>query len=154
MTPLKRRASAASGLLLLVATLLTACGGDPGTGPVEVKWDRDGCERCRMVLSERRYAAQVRGPDKRIHLFDDLGCALIWLEEQPFKADPKSEVWVTDAADGHWIDARKAFYRRGHKTPMDYELGASESGGPDTLNFEQARKHIFEVERRFHSGGH
>ena len=141
--------------LLLAAMLLTGCGGgDPGTGPVEVKWDRDGCERCRMVLSERHYAAQVRDPQKRVHLFDDLGCALIWLEDQPFKADPKTEIWVTDAADGHWIDAREAAYAREHKTPMDYGLGASENGGPDSLDFDQAREHIFTVERRFHGGGH
>jgi len=137
-------------VLLLAAALLAGCGGDPGSGPVEVKWDRDGCERCRMVLSERRYSAQVREPERRIHLFDDLGCALIWLDEQPWKEDPRVELWVADSDDGHWIDARRAFYTPGHNTPMDYGLGASEQAGPDALDFEQARERIFEVERKYH----
>lgn len=137
--------------LLLAALLLSGCGGDPGHGPVEVKWDRDGCERCRMVLSDRGYSAQVRDPQKRVHLFDDLGCALIWLEDQPFKEDPQVELWVTDADDGHWINAREAFYSTGHNTPMDYGLGASEQATPQSLDFEQAREHVFEVEHKFHT---
>ncbi len=46
----------AVGLVLLLA----ACSGDPGTGPKDVRWDRDACERCRMVLSDRNFSAQIR----------------------------------------------------------------------------------------------
>lgn len=139
---------------LIAALALAGCGGAPDPGLAEVKWDEDECERCRMVLSVRAYTAQVRDPQQKIHLFDDLGCALIWLEEQPFKSDPDSEIWVADAEDGHWIDARRAFYNRDHRTPMGYGLGASESRGPDALDFEQAREHVFEVERQILGGGY
>ena len=76
-----RRAS----LLLITATaLLVGCSGDPGTGPVEVKWDRDVCVRCNMVLSDREHSAQVRytptdGGRSQVRKFDDLGCAVLWL---------------------------------------------------------------------------
>ena len=47
---------------LLVLLTLVGCSGEPETGPAKVTWDRDACERCRMVLSDRHHAAQVRVP--------------------------------------------------------------------------------------------
>ena len=139
-----------------LALLVSACG-DPGTGPVDVKWDRVTCERCRMVLSDRHHAAQirVREPDdrSRVHAFDDLGCALIWLEDKPARDDPGTEIWVNDWRTGDWIDARTAFYAPGQVTPMEYGLGAQPDPGPETLTFEQARARVFEVEHEYNVHG-
>jgi copper chaperone NosL len=138
---------------LLLVLLLGACSGDPGTGPVEVSWDRVGCERCRMVLSDRQHSAQVRfkqaSGKSQVLFFDDIGCAVIWLQDKPFAAAPDTEIWVTDWRSGEWIDARAATYLAGQHTPMEYGLGAQIEPSPDGLNFEQARQHVFEVERRF-----
>lgn len=132
-------------LTVFLALLISACG-DPSTGPVDVKWDRTACEQCRMVLSDRNHAAQirVREPDgrSRAHAFDDLGCALIWLENKPARNDPTTEIWVNDWRTGDWIDARTAFYAPGQVTPMEYGLGAQPDSAPGTLTFEQARVRI------------
>ena len=140
----------AEGIGTCILALLIAACGDPGTGPVDVKWDRVTCERCRMVLSDRHHAAQirVREPDgrSRVHPFDDLGCALIWLEDQVSAGDPNTEIWVNDWRTGDWIDARTAFYILGQVTPMEYGLGAQPDPAPGTLTFEQARARILERE--------
>ena len=48
-----------------IAAMLAACGrASMPEGMAEVKWDRDTCVRCSMVLSDRRFAAQVRGGPK------------------------------------------------------------------------------------------
>ncbi len=156
--PAPSRASLPHIVGLLLALLLAACG-DPGTGPVDVKWDRIACERCRMVLSDRHHAAQVRvqdpGGGSSVYLFDDLGCALIWLEDKPAKADPSAEIWVNDWRTGDWIDARTAYYVPNQVTPMEYGLGAQSDPAPGTLSFDQAREHVFEVERKYNvHGGH
>jgi hypothetical protein len=150
-----------TGIVLVVALtlLLSACGGDPGQGPVEVKWDRDACERCRMVLSDPLHSAQVRVPTpdgrSRVYRFDDIGCALIWLEERAERDDPATEIWVNDWRTGDWIDARTATYLRGQVTPMEYGLGAQPEPARDGLDFAQAKAHIFDVEARFNvHGGH
>ena len=141
--------------LLVLALSGAGCSGDPGTGPTDLKWDRFACERCRMVLSDPRHAAQVRvsEPDgkSRVLYFDDIGCALIWLEGQPFRDDPGVEIWTTDWRNGDWIDARSAVYVRGQVTPMEYGLGAQTEPSPEALSFEQAKGHIFEVERRYNT---
>jgi len=151
------RALAASTLLALAA--LAACSGDSGTGPGTVTWDRDACERCRMVLSDRRFAAQVRVPAEqegkrsRLHRFDDVGCAVLWLDQQPFKDRPGIEIWVTDHQSGEWLDARTAHYVRVRNTPMEYGLGAQRAPAGGALDFRQAVLHVFEVEKRFGDDG-
>lgn len=140
-----------------LASFLSGCGGDPGTGPVEVKWDRVTCERCRMVLSDRTHSAQVRYTDSggrsRVVMFDDIGCAVVWLDDKPWKSAPSTEIWVTDHRDGHWIDARSAYYVRGHVTPMEYGLGAQEQAAGEAMTYEQAVAHIWEIEKRFNLHG-
>jgi len=135
-----------------LALMLAACG-DPGAGPVDVKWDRVTCERCRMVLSDRHHAAQIRvrgaNGHSKVHAFDDLGCALVWIEDNPAKDDPATEIWVNDWRTGDWIDARAASYVPNQVTPMAYGLGAQPDPAPNTLTFEQARSRVLELERRY-----
>ncbi|MEJ1298746.1 MAG: hypothetical protein RPU64_11535 [Candidatus Sedimenticola sp. (ex Thyasira tokunagai)] len=143
---------------MILLLLLSACSGDPGTGAKEVKWDRDACERCRMVLSDRVHSAQVRfypvgGKRSKELKFDDIGCAALWLEDKPFKDDSKTEIWVTDHRSGDWIDARKAHYVKGHLTPMEYGLGAQLTATPDSLDYSQALEDIHNTEEHFNAHG-
>lgn len=146
-------------LLLIAATaLLLGCSGDPGTGPVEVKWDRDICTRCNMVLSDREHSAQVRytpgdGKRSQVRKFDDLGCAVLWLDQQPWRTESGVEIWVTDHRNGQWIDARNAFYVTGRHTSMQYGLGAQTGETADTLDFARARDHIYRIEEQFNIHG-
>jgi hypothetical protein len=88
-----------------------------------------------------------------VAFFDDIGCALIWLEDKPFRETPGTEIWVTDWRTGDWIDARSAVYVRGQVTPMEYGLGAQTEPVSEGLDFQGARDHILEVERRFNVHG-
>lgn len=132
---------------------LSGCSGDSGSGPAQVRWDRTTCDRCRMLLSDPRHAAQVRlkeaGEHSRVYFFDDIGCALIWLEEKPDRQQAVGEIWVNDWHDGQWLDARRAFYVSGQTTPMEYGLGAQSNPVPGALDFADARDHVFRIEQRF-----
>lgn len=140
--------------LFCLLTLLAACSNDPGSGPLDTKWDRAVCERCRMVLSDRMHAAQVRLPASNgrshVYFFDDLGCALIWLESRSQAEPAESEIWVNDWRDGRWIDARNAHYLSGQHTPMAYGFGAQDQPAPEAVGFEQARAAILEQESGHH----
>lgn len=144
-------------LWFLVFVLLASCSGDSGTGPVEVRWDRDACERCRMVLSDPHFAAQVRyfpeGKRAKVVKFDDVGCAVIWLQENNLENDSKAEIWVADHRSREWIDARSATYVLKKTTPMEYGLGAQSEQVSDGMNFEQAKQHIADIETRFNVHG-
>ena len=136
--------------------ILLGCS-EPASGPVEVKWDRDSCERCRMVLSDRNHSAQVRGgPENgksRVYKFDDFGGAVLWLADKPWKDDAKTEIWVNDHRDGRWIDARKAWYISGQVTPMEFGLGAQDSEVENGMNYADAVDYIHARQRKFNQPG-
>ena len=141
-------------ILVAIVVVLTACSGGDETGPGEVHWDRDTCARCVMALSDRHYSAQVRGGPAgertRLYLFDDIGCAVLWLAEQQWQNDPRTEIWVTDWRDGQWIEARKAWYLAGKTTPMDFGLGAQLEPADAALDFAAAGEHIRNRKQKAH----
>ena len=144
-----------SGFFLVTA----ACSPAETSGPGEVRWDRETCTRCNMAVGDRSFAAQVRaaaGSDQsRLYRFDDIGCAVIWLDKQPWKDDASTEIWVADHRDGGWLDARKAFYITGKISPMNYGLGAQADVAEGVLDFSQAIEHIKMAEHEHHHhGGH
>lgn len=141
-----------STLLLLLAS---GCSQEADTGPGEVRWDREICVRCAMAVSDHNYSAQIRrvipGQRSKLYKFDDIGCAVIWLDEQPWKDEPLVEIWVTDYRTGEWRDARKSHYTTGKITPMDYGLGATAETPADqqVLNYSEAREHIYKIEEKY-----
>lgn len=135
-------------LPLLALLLVAACSPQPQTGPVEIKWDRDTCKRCSMAISDRLYAVEVRGgPKQQVTKFDDIGCAIHWLRDQPWGNDAAIEFWVADYRSGKWLDARQAHYVTGKRTPMGYGYGASDENLPGSISFEEARKQLLALEK-------
>ena len=130
--------------LLLPALLLVlfACSEGEKTGPEKVHWDRDMCELCKMAISDAAYVAQVRGgPKRKLWTFDDIGCAVLWLNDQTWVADPETEIWIADRKSTRdkviWLDARKAHYVRGSLTPMNYGFAAQSQPAEGAYTFEQ-----------------
>lgn len=142
-------------LICILLILTTGCSSD-NDEPREVKWNRDACERCGMVLSDRHNSAQIRyqqqdGKYHKVVLFDDFGCAVLWLEEQPWKDDSKTEFWITDHRNGEWINAHQATYLPGQLTPMQYGLGAQLDWREGGLSYDQAVEFVHGIEQRFNS---
>ncbi|MDM8556850.1 hypothetical protein QUF75_19155 [Desulfococcaceae bacterium HSG7] len=111
--------------------------------PVDFVWDRVACEECKMALSDPHYSAQVIDPDGKAYYFDDIGCAILWLQRQPFKN--KARIWVNDVKTTEWIEAKKARWIYGDpKTPMGYGFAATltplESNEKQKLDWETVKK--------------
>lgn len=144
---------AVGGLLLTpLAASLSACRqGNWPEGMVEIKWDRDTCSRCSMVISDRRFAGEVRGgPENAAFKFDDPGCLAFWLKENagkyPWLADAGTHMWVADfdsksRDDMRWLDPRKAQFI-GKTSPMGYNFGAVAYPQMGSLDFASMRQHV------------
>jgi copper chaperone NosL len=130
-----RRLAPAAVLLLALA----ACQQDKG--PVEIKYGREACEMCGMIISEPGYAAEVRAvSDNKMHKFDDIGDAVNWLEMQGVGLQGAKEIWVMNSDDGKtWLDARNAFYRKG-RSPMNYNFAAVAAPQQGAVDFMTMRK--------------
>ena len=135
MSVLPRRAFlkfSAAGVAL--PWLPAGCGGaDDGPGPI--KLGRDACDFCGMIVSELRYAAEIRGSvNNKLYKFDDVGCAVHFTMREAWAAEPAAKFWAMDGQT--WLDARQAVYRPGLPTPMGYGYAALPAGSPDTVPFD------------------
>jgi copper chaperone NosL len=98
--------------------------------PAALHLGEEACAQCRMLISERQYAAQAVSPGGSAVFFDDIGCLLRWMRAAP---PAKGRVaFVVDFASGRWIDAPSATYLRSTRvpTPMRSGLVAFASRGP------------------------
>ena len=110
-------------LMMGIFSLLvfSGCEKKPIGAVQQMHWDRDMCERCKMAISKRKFAVQIIDPKTgKDYKFDDIGCAVLWLDEEKIPWKNKAIIWITDARTGKWIDARKAKYAGGAITPMAF----------------------------------
>lgn len=144
---MRRRALLAHGFALtpLASLFLAACNGNAelSNGMVAFKWDRDTCTRCKMVISDRRFASQIRGgPANTAFKFDDIGCAATWisekLKEHTWLTDPTTHIWVADFANPEkvWLQATNAHYVSGKTSPMGYNYAAFAQAQDGSIDFD------------------
>ena len=134
-----------------MAIFISGCDTKIDLNPKKVHWDRDMCERCKMVLSDRKFSAQAINPENgRNYVFDDIGCVILWFKENKIACKDNAVIWVNDAKTGEWIDARKAFYDTLNITPMAYGFGAHAKkedikAEQEIIDFEEVARRVIKI---------
>ena len=132
---------------------ITGCDKKPDSQVHEVHFDRDMCARCAMVVSDRKNTVEVINPaNGKYYLFDDIGCMILWFDDEQIPWKDKAVIWVTDAKTGKWIDARKAYYDTENITPMAYGFSAHISKddiakGQEIIGFDEVVKRVKKIGR-------
>ena len=114
--------------------------------PAKMHWDRDMCERCKMAISERKFAVEGIDEKGRVYKFDDIGCLILWNKlEHPEVRFKK--IWITDAKSGEWIDAKKAFYTTDSITPMGYGFAAHKNRpkSGEIIDFNEVKRRVEKI---------
>ena len=107
--------------ITFILLITNSCDSKPKGAVEKMHWDRDMCERCKMAISERKFAVEAIDIKKnKTYKFDDLGCAILWIEKNKIPLNENLKLWITDAKTGKWIDAKSAIYIDGARTPMAY----------------------------------
>ncbi len=107
-----------------VALALVACSSrSPGPAPLDTS--NEACARCRMAVSDARFAAQVVAPGEEARFFDDVGCLRGWLKERGGLPRP-AVAFVADHRTRAWVRADAATYTSvpALETPMSSHLVA------------------------------
>ncbi|RLA73032.1 MAG: hypothetical protein DRG24_01330 [Epsilonproteobacteria bacterium] len=139
---------------LLLTLSFMGCEKRPVDELHKVHWDRDMCERCKMVVSDRKHTVQVINPQSgRSYMFDDIGCMVLWFDEEKIEWKNAAIVWITDVDNGEWIDAKKAFYDTMNLTPMAYGIGAHKDRltikeGEEVLEYDAISARILQIENQ------
>lgn len=116
-------------ITILMMLILTSCQESGELKPQDPLWGREGCARCRMVLSEKRYAVQRVLSNGEIHFYDDLNCAL-----QHKHDEDNGTLYVHPHGQDQWVLAEEAKYQSGLRTPMNSGYGAVSEGGEMTFS--------------------
>ncbi len=109
-----------------IAALLLAAGcsrAPPAPAPLDTR--HDACARCRMMVSDARFAAQLVAPGEEPRFFDDVGCLRDWLRDHP-RLPARTVAYVADHRTRAWARAANAVYARVEAiaTPMGSHLVA------------------------------
>jgi copper chaperone NosL len=163
---MNRRKFLALGLLLTpLAAALSSCGKSSSALPAgmhEIKWDRDICSRCSMVISDRRFGAEmVGGPKRTVFKFDDIGCAIFWtrdrIADHPWMNDAATKLWVADqnsrSDDVRWLEARAAHYVT-RTSPMAYNQVAVARPEAGSVDFPTMIEHVLGKGKEGEMRGH
>lgn len=112
----------------LVLALSLGCSSDPPQ-PVPLEIGKESCQFCRMVVSDRRFAAQIVAHGYDPLFFDDIGCLAAHLKKN--EVTPDSVVFVADYREDRWVNAHDAFYFRcpGLASPMNSGIISSAPDG-------------------------
>ena len=135
----------------LMLFFIQGCDSKESLDAKKLHWDSDMCERCKMVLSHRKFSAQVIHPDNgRKFSFDDIGCVILWFKEDKIAWADRAVIWVNHAKTGEWIDAKKAWYDVENITPMAYGFGAhltKESIAPnqEIVDFDEVTRRVIKI---------
>ena len=117
-----------------LALAVSGCG-QKSSGPGDIKWGRDTCDYCGMIIDDPHFAAELRGgPNRKLYKFDDIGDAVLFLAKQGWAAEPAAEFWVGGLETGQWLDGDTAFYVGGQRTPMAHGFGAVATARPGALD--------------------
>jgi copper chaperone NosL len=106
---------------------ILACASEP-LAPANLDVGHHACDSCRMIISDRRFAAQIVARGHEPRFFDDIGCLASKLRETSLPAE--AVVFVSDYDAGGWIRADQAHFLRcvGVNTPMGSAIIATTRG--------------------------
>ncbi len=85
----------------------------------------DGCDFCRMTISDGKSAAELITQKGRVYKFDDIGCMLRYIQEQK-NTDVRTSYVSDYSGSNELIDVKAAWYVRHDefKTPMGGNVAA------------------------------
>ncbi len=95
-------------VLLGILLFLASCGQESGQlKPPEIRYGRDTCAQCGMIISDPRFAAAAATGDGTMSIFDDIGDLLAYRK----KNRPEwAVIWVHDYNTQEWLRAEDAWY--------------------------------------------
>ena len=108
---------------LVVLVLLVGCSEQTTDKIPNIRTGKDPCAECRMIISDKRFAAAFITTDGETIKFDDIGCLRVY--ERKHAVMPQ-QAWVHDYLSEDWIEQAKAVFVHSEAmvTPMGYGIAA------------------------------
>ncbi len=109
---------------LVPMLLIASCSRDPQS----IDIGHDACAQCKMIISDRRFGAELITTKGKIYKFDSIECLANYVQNK--ETSDHHDLWVINYnKPERWIDATKATYLQSEKisSPMGKNLSAFEN---------------------------
>ena len=104
---------------------MTACE-NASLRPVDIE-AADMCARCKMAISEKRYAAEAIDNDGNAFKFDNAACMVRFVLDRKLRAKVAA-YFIADYDTRAWIDAHKVAYVKSAEIPSPMASGLAAFG--------------------------
>jgi len=110
-------------LLIVLAVVLAACGGNEAEGPPEIRYGEDTCVQCQMIINEPRFAAAYVTEEGEFRRFDDIGEMFLYAADS---GESVRTFWVHDFHSESWLETEGATFVHNPDltTPMGWGVAA------------------------------
>jgi hypothetical protein len=103
---------------------------------IDIKAKEYSCSKCNMFVKNLDYATQIVLKNGNTYFFDDIGCAVEWLENN----SNELAIVLTKTLDSHkWMDAKKVWYSRIAPSPMGYGFAGVEHKKDGLIEYEKMK---------------
>jgi len=107
--------------------------------PLKFKANKIQCPVCKMYLGGKAFTMQLITKDNKTHLFDDPGCAILWMKKNKINKED-AVIWAYSIDTKKYINAKKAHYSiYDFEDPMHYGFGAYEKNKKGFIDFNEMR---------------
>lgn len=115
-------------LLALALLVIAACA---PSGPQPIDYGRENCDYCRMLIDDRRFAAEIVTSTGKARKFDSIECMASYYRQEAAAGKIRG-AWVSDfRRPGTLIPADSAVYGRGGGVSSPMGMGLAATTGED-----------------------
>jgi copper chaperone NosL len=113
--------AAAIGLLFILS--FSGC----GTGPQPIRFGEDGCDFCKMTISDQRFGAELITQKGKVYKFDDMHCVNAFLKAKTVSEEDIAQVYLLDFSQpGTLVPATESVFLKSERlrSPMGANIAA------------------------------
>lgn len=100
------------------------------TGPEPISYGKEQCSFCKMVISDKKFGAEVITDKGKVYKYDDTHCLVSFLKSNYIEKKEVTSVYIVDYAQQEkLIDVQKVFFLKGDniRGPMGGTIAAFET---------------------------
>lgn len=110
------------------------------SGPQPIRYGEDGCDYCKMTITDKKFGAEIETKKGKLYKFDDIHCITSFLKSNTVKDADIKNIYIVDfSSAGNLILATQSFFLRSENIqgPMGSHVAAFAS--EDSLRSFQQR---------------
>ena len=124
-------------MLLLSLALLWGC--EPA--PEAIRYGEDGCTRCKMLIMDQKFGAELVTAKGKVYTFDSIECLAAFYLNEDIPKTAVHSLWVTSFDQpGQLTEASTAVYLHSERLPSP--MGMNLSGYPSNSSAQRMQAQV------------